>query len=96
MCAVNLIKCKGLKNNFKKFRIKNHLNNKILKRKTFFFIKYQKINFFKIQTLKINFFLKYPLVGCLVVSIRSNNLHHKKLKNNFFKKMIMFINLYFY
>jgi hypothetical protein len=93
--VINTIEYKGLRNTFKKIKIKNHVNNKILKRKIFFFIKYQKYNFIKVP-FKINHFLKYLFVKGFVINVDSDKVSFIKLKNNFFRKTIMFINLYFY
>ncbi len=92
----NLIENKDLINTFKKSKTKNNLNKSILKKRTFFFLKYKCINLVKfVKIFNKNNQLKYifnkPLsLGCFFVNI--NQIKNK----NFLKTTLMFIKLYLY
>lgn len=88
----NLTENKGLINTFKKFKSKNHIFKSVLKKKYYFFTKFQqKIIIKNIVPSKKFFFKKIflphlkPISPSTIKFFATNNL-----KNNTFKKILMF------
>ena len=87
----NLTENKGLINTFKRFKSKNHTLKAILKKKYFFFTKFQQNLILK----KKIFFNKKYFNKILFVYFKYKNPHYnlliiKNFKKNFFKKILMF------
>ncbi len=95
----NLIESKVLINTFKKFKSRNHIFKSQLKKKYYFFSKFQHKSNLKICT----FFFKTwgSKKNCYIISNESIFIVDRIInpcinKNFFFLKSLMFINLYFY
>jgi len=87
----NLTENKGLINTFKKFKSKNHTFKTILKKKYFFFTKFQ-------QNLVLRrkiFFIKRYYGGLLFMYLKCKTYNHnifviRGYRTDFFKKILMF------
>ena len=88
----NLTENKGLINTFKKFKSKNHIFKSVLKKKYYFFTKFQQKIILNKTTLnnktffKIFFFLHLKPIS----PSKINFLKTINLKKTFFKKILMF------
>ena len=92
----NLIENKDLINTFKKSKIKTYLNKSVLKKRSFFFLKFKSIQFKKLTSF---FFKKVQLTNIfqkpfLKTSLTANLKTNKHV--DLFKSVLMFIKLYLY
>lgn len=94
----NLTENKDLINTFKKTKFRNYLNKAVFKKKNFFFLKYKQLCFKKLFKFLFKFFFYKSVFLYFKNNSSKNALFNINFKenSNYFKILLMFIDLYFY